>query len=395
MLSITFITTSLRHVGGVTTFLYRMLDRLPRYGIDPLVIELEEADARCGLIRRGTHPRIIPAHHRSWQSPRGFRRWVVSRICSHRPHLIVTNDQAGWEYLSTFQGKVPIIDIMHLDHPNPPVWDWLAATAGKLTRLVAVSDLIRRKLIASGVPADRVVHIPYGVPIGTSRGADSSRVVEAPTILFVGRLVQKHKRARDLVAFLSKLRDELPDSSLIVVGDGPERTYLEGELRSRSDRVTFTGPLSPDEVGVHYERAHFLVQFSEYEGLSIVLLESMAHGVVPVVTAIESGVGQVIDDRPNGFLFPVGQPEMAVHLIKANLSRWAEVSANAFQTASERFNVDLMCRRYAALFRETAATVPLSDPPLLVEENYPRLRAQVARELLPISIYRGLFGRTP
>jgi glycosyltransferase involved in cell wall biosynthesis len=49
-----------------------------------------------------------------------------------------------------------------------------------------------------------------------------------------------------------------------------------------------------------------LLLTSEFEGLPVVVLEAMSQGCVPVVSAVNSGVSQLLDDGRNGFLVPVG-----------------------------------------------------------------------------------------
>lgn len=387
---VVFLWESMRRIGGVETFLRTCAGGLPRFGVDPYVLETESPSRAAEPVSAGG--RIVPAFQEWWQTPLAYRRSVVRRIVSYRPHVLVTNSQWGWEYLTTFAGRVPIVDITHVDYPESEAWEHIAHRQHDVSRLVAVSDRIERKLLALPGCQGRIFNIPYGV---TCEYAPRAAPTDAPpVILFVGRLTRRQKRVQDLVPFYERLSALLPDFSLTIVGDGPERSWLEQRLLDGSGRVTFTGALDPDAIREQHLRAHYLIQTSNFEGLSIALLEAMGRGVVPVVSAIDSGVAQAVEDGHTGFLFPIGAPDAAARCVAGSLGAWASLSRRAFEHAASRFSTDRMLAAYAALFRSVAGA-PAAAVPRFVDDRYPNVRAAIARRLLPIAIYRGVLGRTP
>ena len=389
MLRVVFLWASMREIGGVQTFLRNCITHLQPHGVESYIVETQQPCRALSVTPKMEAGRLITAYPQPWRSAFAYRRAVVRAIAAIRPHLIVTNDQLGWEYLATFGGKAPIIGICHVDYPQATAWEQIAAGSPRLSLLVGVSERIADKLRQLPGCADKVVCIPYGV--ATVQGQREWPTATKPVILVVGRLVQAQKRVRDLVPFYKALCDLLPQFSLVVVGDGPERSFLERALCDGSGRASFAGSLPPEAIVAQYMRAHFFVQLSDYEGLSIALLEAMGHGVVPVVTAIESGVRQVIDDKENGFLFPVGRPDAAAQLIKASVEAWPELSERAYRKITEGFTIEDMFRRYAAVFRRVAGR-PLGFTPPYIDEHYTSLRGRIARRVLPIWIYRSVCG---
>jgi glycosyltransferase involved in cell wall biosynthesis len=140
-----------------------------------------------------------------------------------------------------------------------------------------------------------------------------------------------------------------------------------------------------------YKRAHFLFQPSEFEGLSIALLEAMSYGVVPIASIIESGVQQVVTHGDNGFLFPVGMPEQCAQDIAYGLTNWANLSENAWNAVRQHYSLEQMCYAHARLY-QSIATSPLKNAPHYVDQGYQGWRGWIARRTIPIPVYRSLCG---
>lgn len=82
------------------------------------------------------------------------------------------------------------------------------------------------------------------------------------------------------IQYLIEAFKKLPEYNikLAVIGDGEYRTELE-KLAGDDKRIIFTGNLTGDTLDQFYSNAKLFVQSSEMEGLSISLLEAMAHGL--------------------------------------------------------------------------------------------------------------------
>jgi glycosyltransferase involved in cell wall biosynthesis len=388
---VVFVWLSMRSLSGVTTWLNLLLGRLSDCGIDASVVEFERWSGQPYTDPRVPAGKVVYGGPRPWHTPTGYHRQVLRKILRRRPHAVVFSDQWGWKFSASLAGRVPLVNVAHIDSTDPDYWRRLQAGAARMAALVGVSDQIAGRLRAlPGAP--EVFSIPSGIEV-PERWPDRLRPdTDGPHLLYVGRLDRRQKRVQDLVPFVRSAAAAWPGFRLVIVGDGPERGWLEQELRWASPRVVLTGAVDRHEVFAHYSRSHFLLQFSQFEGLSMALLEGMARGTVPVVTDIPSGVGQVMQHGANGFLFPVGQPDAAVRAIAQAVPRWPSLAEAAQRTVKANFGVDLMARRYAAVFHKvgmesTSRTVPY------VDETYTQLKGRVARELLPLPVYCGLLGR--
>ena len=95
---------------------------------------------------------------------------------------------------------------------------------------------------------------------------------------------------------------------------------------------------------------------SAYEGLPLAVLEAMAYGCIPVVSAITSGIPDLIKEGVNGYCVPVGDHRgFADRLatIAQNPGQRSTMSAAARATIlAEGYTLDSMVHRYQAVFQE-------------------------------------------
>ncbi|MEM6742406.1 MAG: glycosyltransferase family 4 protein [Pseudomonadota bacterium] len=173
----------------------------------------------------------------------------------------------------------------------------------------------------------------------------SQRDPERPLLLFVGRLARIKGLGILLEAF-AKVRKAHPAVRLRLVGDGPDRTWLEAKAKTLgvAEHVEFTGYQSQDQVAEHLAQSDIFVLPSFAEGVPVVLMEAMAAGL-PVIASRVAGVQELVEDGVSGFAAPPGHVEMLAEkiggLLKADAPRDAMGEAgrrtvrDAFDTMSE------------------------------------------------------------
>ena len=192
---------------------------------------------------------------------------------------------------------------------------WLVRWALRTSdQVVAISSYTAREV-------NRVADVPVKVIPYTVGLADAEQVTSQPRIhrdgafkiLFVGRLVER-KGVAGLVDAVGRLAASVR-ARLEIVGDGPERSRLEAQVREAAlgDRVALRGRVSAAELRRAYAEADVLVLPSvldsrnDTEGLGVVLLEAMSYGV-PVVGSRVGGIPDIIVDGATGLLVPPGDP---------------------------------------------------------------------------------------
>jgi len=130
-------------------------------------------------------------------------------------------------------------------------------------------------------------------------------------ILFVGRL-EKQKGVSYLIQAYRRVRQEVPNSRLIIVGPG---TRLRGKYEKEVARnglkdVIFVGGKPQSELPRYYKAADvFCAPATGLESFGIVLLEAMAMGKPIVATNIE-GYNSVLTHGAEGLLVPPKNEEV-------------------------------------------------------------------------------------
>jgi glycosyltransferase involved in cell wall biosynthesis len=124
-------------------------------------------------------------------------------------------------------------------------------------------------------------------------------------LLYVGRVVQRQKQVLDLVALAQALRALKIAFRIDVIGDGDDRQELQVLATSHAPEISCLGPMCRQEILSRYKHYDCFILCSTFEGMSIALMEAMAHGVVPVVTRV-GGAPDLITDGVEGFMWPVG-----------------------------------------------------------------------------------------
>jgi glycosyltransferase involved in cell wall biosynthesis len=165
-------------------------------------------------------------------------------------------------------------------------------------RVIAISQVTRRRLIVAGYPHERITVVPGGVDlqsIARARPAD-----ETFDLIYVGRLLP-HKRVHLAIEALAQLRTTHPTATLAIVGDGPERDRLRqlvAELGLES-AVRFFGKLpTAEQVYSQLKSSRVLVAPSEREGFGISVIEAWGCGAPAVVCAGQENAMCELIDRP-------------------------------------------------------------------------------------------------
>lgn len=183
---------------------------------------------------------------------------------------------------------------------------------GRATTVICPSAYLRNMAVGWGVPPERIIVIPNPAPhfprLPAREDARAAFGITGPTLAFAGRIGAQ----KSLDVGLSAVA-RVPGVSLLVAGDGPERTRMEhhAEDVQLGARVRFLGSLPRDEVLGLFRGADGSLLSSTWENFPHTVVESLAVGT-PVIATSVGGVPEVVTDGENGLLVPPGDvPRLA------------------------------------------------------------------------------------
>ncbi len=286
-----------------------------------------------------------------------------------------------WDIASFPYVSVPVARLVSMLKRRPLIVTWLeywgdywyeylgpAGIVGKFfetlalrcsPRIVAISAFTKRRLAAAGAAEDRIAIVPSGVDVAHISAVPASA---APSdVIYVGRLIA-HKQVHLLIQAMRPLREMRPGTSLLVIGDGPERGRLErlaGTLGLR-ESVRFAGQLrSSEEVYAHLKSSRVMVLPSKREGFGTVILEAWACGIPVVVCDEPENAAVELVDAPMKGRVVASHPAAIAYACAELLAGTSHESREHLKAAAARYDwrtiAAQMLEVYRASLRERKA----------------------------------------
>jgi glycosyltransferase involved in cell wall biosynthesis len=171
----------------------------------------------------------------------------------------------------------------------------LGTWTNKVNAYLVVSDFMRRKIAAAGIPSEKIFLKPNFAP---DRGAGDGHGGYA---LFVGR-IEPEKGIATLLSAWEQLGSKVP---LKIVGSGPLEALVTSKATALPS-IEFLRFLPLEEVLRLMGDALALVVPSQwYEGAPRVIVEALSRGT-PVIASALGGMAEMVEHEHTGILFPSG-----------------------------------------------------------------------------------------
>jgi len=181
-------------------------------------------------------------------------------------------------------------------------------------------------------------------------------------LLSLGRLA-KRKGFDNAVKTLTYLHD-IDDITLLIVGEGPEKPFLEKlvEELSLRKKVRFLGFLPTDDLPAVYNSADlFIAPFKvigkDMEGTPLVIQEALSCGI-PVVSTNTAGIPELIENGKSGFTVNPNSPEKIaekIRLLYENRRLYAKMAVEARRRAQKLLDWKVAVGKTEKVLKEALA----------------------------------------
>jgi colanic acid/amylovoran biosynthesis glycosyltransferase len=345
-------------VGGVSVWMQRLLPLLKSAGIDVEVHLMAfggHPGANCAKFEElGIPVRWIPWQQHLPYAVRGFLKFLEEG----QPDVYVPNCIVPSYFAAGYARRsgIPTVGILHSD--DSFYWGLVdEAIKGRpefrLSAVVPVSTFLESEV--SSIAAKNgiaVCRIGCGVPV-------SDKATEPPVSIFrlvyVGRLIEEQKRISDVAIALCGVVRRNPKLQAWIVGDGPARDTVEGIVQQSGlgARVRLLGRLDSAQIYGVLAQCHGLVLLSDYEGLSVSMLEGMAAGVVPICLDIRSGIREALQHGVNGLIVKDRAEDFfsSVEELQSDPTWWKKLSIAARETIRERYSIENCAHQWVDLLQ--------------------------------------------
>ncbi len=310
------LNTQFASMGGLEAVLRRHHLEDERFGIDSRFIVYYEPPS-AGF------PRASFLNFSDRTSISQARTAQRAALNAFEPDVALYHTVWGVPYLAELDRAHRRVLMLHSDIPR--LDGFLRSRLPWMDAVIGVSQTLLDRAAAAapaglGLGPERMHLAPYPVvpPVLPPR---APRDPDRPLVIgYCGRLVREQKRVErlpELIAHLDRLgiayRFEL-------LGEGPERAWLEAQLPDRTRHV-FHGRKSGTEYWDILRSWDVMVFVSDYEGTPIALLEGLAAGVLPLHPDLKCGGDQMARRVSPSLVYPAGDPEAAARALQ-HLSSW-------------------------------------------------------------------------
>ncbi|MGC9019572.1 MAG: glycosyltransferase, partial [Candidatus Bipolaricaulaceae bacterium] len=205
----------------------------------------------------------------------------------------------------------------------------------------------------AGVPEGAIHLLPNPIHvdrIGRLAEEELPIGVRGPYFLAIGRLHPQKDFGLLLEAF-SFLVNGHPEVQLVILGDGPERGYLEEVSRQLGirDRVSFLGFVANPYP--YLRRAKALVVTSRYEGMPMAVLEALALQIPVLAARSRGGLEEALGNGRFGLITPRSAEALADGMRRL-LSSSFEWDIASLEEHLRWFSVDNALRAYLGVLEQ-------------------------------------------
>jgi glycosyltransferase involved in cell wall biosynthesis len=270
-------------------------------------------------------------------------------------------------YLALRRLGIPLVSTCHTWYDN----DLLVSLYGKAdrfvlrkySRIVAVSDEVKQRLLKSGVLGKKICLVRNGIdlrPFDDAVPALREDLTADRTLIvgLIGRLAWE-KGIDICLRAAARVLVEFPSAKFVVVGEGPDKDKLErlvDELKIR-ESVSMLG--RREDMPSVYASLAVMVSSSRQEGLPMAILEGMASRLPLVATAVGEVPTVVLDGR-TGVLVPAEDVDSLAAGIVGLLrdpEKRMRLGAAARQRIEEEYSAERMTADYLRVYGDAIASV--------------------------------------
>lgn len=388
-------TWSSRQVGGVETYLSRVIPALLDRGHDVAILhETDAPDDRPPLMSSRSVPQWS-ATHATRDALENLRTWMPdvvfaqgmddpvleARVLETAPSVFFAHAYRGTCISGTKSCGLPMRSACERTFGWPCLMHYLPrrcggssprtmvrlyrqeserrSLLGRYSAIVTFSEHIRREYERHGVAADRTHVLPSHV--GSASAARPTSETARDRLLFAGRL--ETLKGGDVLLDALPLAEAMLGRPLYAcfAGDGRARAALEARARGAA-RIEFTGWVGPDLRDRLFAQADLLVVPSLWpEPFGLIGVEAAVFGV-PAAAFDTGGIRQWLTDGVNGHLAPATPPTArslatAIARCLGDPTHHAQLANGAVQMAS-RHTLDAHVNALTRVLDAAAGHVP-------------------------------------
>ena len=310
--------------GGIETFVTGLIERLP-FGSVIVYTSAQESSAAYDLkLLQDFGVEVVRDKSKILLPTPGVAYCVNALVRERKITTVFFGAAAPLGLLSRGLRRAGVKEIVALTHGHEVWWSKvfpftlaMKSISRQVNTLTYLGEFTRNAISKSvtKVAAQSMVKIAPGIDTDHFSPQDARELrnelglTEKKVIVSVGRLV--HRKGQDvLIEAMPAIIKDVPEAHILMIGEGPYRSYLENRVRALGiqERVTFIGRIQYADLPRYICAGDLFVMPSrsrlaglEVEGLGIVYLEASACGL-PVIAGDSGGAPDAVLEGQTGLV---------------------------------------------------------------------------------------------
>ena len=362
--------------GGIETFVIGLIERLPRSSV---IVYTSAQDNSAQYDRSWLEDygvEVVRDKAKILLPTPGVAYCLKAIVRERKISTVFFGAAAPLGLLSRTLRKAGVTHILALTHGHEVWWSkvWPFTVAMKsisrhVNHLTYLGEFTRRAITKSitGEAAAHMVKIAPGIDTDHFSPQDATQLrselelTEKKVIVSVGRLV--HRKGQDvLIEAMPAIIKEVPEAHILMIGEGPYRSYLENRVKvlGLQERVTFIGRVQYADLPKFICAGNLFVMPSrsrlaglEVEGLGIVYLEASACGL-PVIAGNSGGAPDAVLQGETGLVVDgTSKAEVAAAVIELlqDADRSKAMGIRGRQWIIQEWRWEIWSARFAELLK--------------------------------------------
>lgn len=240
----------------------------------------------------------------------GLAGYIIARIFSARLHLQIHTD-----VMSPYFASESILNRVRVQIAKflIPRADAVRVVSSRIKK--SIEHLVRSGTSIAILP----IFIEIKDAIHSSIGDLKKKYPQFSSRILITARLSREKNIGSTIKAMQAVVQKHKKAGLIIVGDGPEAGELKRLVKELGleENIMFEG--WQDELLGYYKTADVFVLPSSYEGYGMVVVEALSQGC-PVIMTDVGCAGDVVTDRENGLIVPVGDTQALENAIERIVS---------------------------------------------------------------------------
>jgi glycosyltransferase involved in cell wall biosynthesis len=222
------------------------------------------------------------------------------------------------------------------------------------SRIMIVLSELEKEMIWKEYQCTNINVLENCVDCAQFNFADKTVMAAIPAFIFIGR-IHESKGLDEILRVFKRLNDDHIPFRFILCGDGSLRKSIVPKFGVLlGDRFEYKGIVSGKEKVDTIRSTDFFLLPSWFEGLPVALLETMAAGLVPVITNVGS-VEKLVHHGENGIIIEKRNVSDMYEKMKDALThpeRYVALSKNAKQSVIRDYDVNGYVSRLNEIYEQ-------------------------------------------